>query len=146
MPAVTDRPTRPEAADIAQWVPTSSGCCDCPGCGQTMDYLSGVTPCGLCPGCAASIHRSPPATPYSDPFWLLTPEEIERAATELQRLHTAAMRLECALPKGDWGHEEAPIMDAIRNINRETMLLALLREASRQFRASGDTRFQRTDW
>jgi hypothetical protein len=113
--------------------PQSGGRGKCPKCAEMWDYLC-FTPSGLCVVCAALADPEPTATPYSDPFWLLTPEEYERAEGELHRLTAETQRLADCLPDDDWGEAERPVMDRLTALDREALLLHLLYAASRQFR------------
>ncbi len=127
-------------AEIASWEPQSAGNMECPACrtGHAEWDALDLTPAGICVRCSASSERPVAATPQSDPFWTLTPEEIARLDGELYRLHTAAVRLEKAI---DWSspyefnETEQATEDKLDQINREIHLLLLLRESSRQFRA-----------
>lgn len=128
--------------EIAKWVPHSSGVAECPECGQMWDHLAGFTPSGVCVQCAAMIDPPDTARPHSNPFWLLTPEEIDRAAGRAAPPYTLRPeRLERTLPAGDWWEAERPVLDAITKIQREAMLLAMLRGASRQCGRANRSRF-----
>lgn len=130
-PRSSIKTTRTDAA-IAKWVPDSSGRTDCPRCGRSVDYLTGITLAGICVRCAAK-DPSLTVTLRSDPFWLLTPEEMDRVAVKLRSLHAEYERLESSLPEGDWdaGGVEGPTLDEMTAIDREVMLLQMLRVVSR---------------
>lgn len=132
-PVSSIKTTRPDAAEIASWVPNSSGRTDCPQCGSSVDYLTGITLCGLCVRCAAAADPSPTVSLRTDPFWLLTPEEMDRAAVQLRALRVEYEQIEQGLPDSDWGEAERPTMDKLTAIDREAMLLQMLRVWSRQF-------------
>jgi hypothetical protein len=123
--------TRPSSVKIAEWIPQSSGYSRCDQCTHMYEDLGGITLCGLCVACALQADPSSTVTLRSDPFWLLSPEEMDRAAVELQHLHAEYEQLEGTLPDGDWGEAERPTMDELKAIEREAMLLQLLRVVSR---------------
>ncbi|HEY9013861.1 MAG TPA: hypothetical protein VIM84_02210, partial [Gemmatimonadales bacterium] len=85
-------PNLESAADIAgdpfavtpENLAESSGLASCPVCQEVADSLH-LTPAGVCLRCA---DRTPSlrATPHSDSFWILSPREIRRAESEIQRL------------------------------------------------------------
>jgi hypothetical protein len=116
------------------------GTVKCPACteGYRWDNYS-VTPAGVCVRCSALTVPAPSAHPESDPFWILSPDEISRADREIARLTTEAKRLEASLDYNiyaEWTDEEEARDTRIDRIARELFLLLSLREASRQFSAS----------
>ncbi len=118
----------------AAWVPQSSGSCYCPGCGNLCEDLGQITLAGLCVGCAAKADPSPTAhLRTTDPFWLLTPEEIDQAGVQLQYLHRKHRQLERTLPERDWLEAELPVLDEMKAIEREATVLQMLVQMSRQF-------------
>jgi hypothetical protein len=134
-PRSSIKTSRPDAAEIASWVPDSGGHSKCPQCRSMVDHLTGITLSGLCVQCAAKADPSPTVHLWStDPFWLLKPEDIDRAAVQLEYLHAEHERLERSLPKGDWGEAEQPTLDVMMAIEREAMLLLSLCVVSRQGR------------
>ena len=125
----------------ATWprAPESPGTTNCPQCGARLDYLV-FTPSGLCPICAGRADPIPNVTLYSDPFWLLTPQEIERAETEIIRLAAEAKRLDesseaLAREFGDGSDEYEVEAERYYAVERERLLLHMLHAASRQFKA-----------
>lgn len=127
------------AANLAQ----SSGMVTCAICYQMADALE-LTPAGLCLSCA---DRNPAARarPHSNPFWTLSPRQVRRLESEIQRLAARLNRMnqdlaalqQRQIAAGSDVYDRA--MEAVRDewhaLQRELHLLHLLRAASRQFRA-----------
>jgi hypothetical protein len=105
---------------------------ECPECEKKSPSLT-FTPAGICLSCANDADPSPTVRAHSDPFWLLTPEEVERVEGELQRLDTKADQLYSCLnaaPKGS--NRERILLADMCAVEREALLLHQLRAASRQ--------------
>jgi hypothetical protein len=130
--------TKPDAWPNA---PQSPGGADCPACGGRFDFLE-LTPSGLCPVCVGKANPPPSLTPRSDPFWLLTREEIGRAEVEIRRLAAEAKRLDksseaMAREHGDGSDECEAETEKYFTVERERLLLHMLHAASRQFVQGG---------
>jgi hypothetical protein len=122
-------------------LPESSGIVTCAQCHEMADSL-GLTPAGLCLRCA---DRDPAVRvePYSDRFWILSPQEVRRLESEIQRLAAELDRMNQRLTdlKGRQLAEGSDVYDRAieaerkpwHALQRELHLLHLLRAASRQF-------------
>ena len=118
----------------------SSGMVTCPVCHEMGDSLD-LTLAGPCLRCADRDHTLR-ADPRTDPFWTLSPQEVQRLEPEIQRLAAELDRMNDRLEKlrqrqiaeGGGGYDRA--MEAGRDewhrLQRELHLLQLLRAASRQ--------------
>jgi hypothetical protein len=119
-------------------LPESPGLASCAVCQETADSLD-LTPAGLCLLCA-DRNPSVRASPHSDPFWILSPQEVSRLEPEIQRLSSELDqindRLQLQRQIGDDGRYHRAV-EAVRDRwharQRELHLLQLLRAASRQF-------------
>ena len=129
----TDLPAGPfTAVQVASWVPDREGNARCRSCSQRSDELTVVD--GLCVRCLAGTEPVPAMVPLSEPFWLLTPDEILRAEPELQRLDAKAKALDQyhdSFP--ELAPERVTILEAMDAVRREALLLHMLRNASRQY-------------
>lgn len=119
----------------------STGTVTCPICHEMWDSLD-LTPAGPCLICA---DENPTLTvePQSDPFWILSPQEVQRLEPEIQRLAAQLDRMNDRfvelerqqIAAGSDVYDRA--MEAGRDqwhaLQRELHLLQLLRAASRQF-------------
>jgi hypothetical protein len=119
----------------------SSGTVTCAICQEMADALE-LTPAGPCLRCA---DRNPAikVEPHSNPFWILSPQEIRRLEREIQRLAARLDRTNARFLKlgqqqiaeGSEVYDRA--VEAGRDewhaLQRELHLLHLLRAASRQF-------------
>jgi hypothetical protein len=137
MAPLSDEPFSVTRANLAE----SSGTVTCSFCHEMWDSLD-LTPAGLCLRCA---DRRPAtrAEPHSDPFWILSSQEVRRLESEIQRLAAEVDRINDRLveleqrqrAEGSDGYDRA--VEAQRDrwhaLQRELHLLHLLRAASRQF-------------
>ena len=120
----------------------SSGMVTCPVCQETADALD-LTPAGPCLSCA-DRNTALRGEPYSDPFWVLSPNqlrqlerEIERLAAELGRMNQKFAQLQQQqIAEGGDGYDRGMESDTKRwhALQRELHLLQMLRAGSRQFR------------
>jgi len=136
-PAPSSKPFAVTGANL----PESSGTVTCPFCHEMWDSLE-LTPAGACLSCA---DRNPAlsAEPRSDPFWTLSPREVQRLEPEIQRLAADLHRMNDRLvqlqqrqiAEGSDVYDRAVEAgwDEWHALQRELHLLQLLRAASRQF-------------
>lgn len=135
---LTGEPFSVTAANLAE----NLGTVTCRVCHEMWDSLD-LTPAGLCLRCADE-DPAVRAEPRSDPFWILSPREIQRLEAEIQRLGTelGAMNQRLGEVKQRQMAEGSAVYDrAVEDkrdewhaVQRELHLLQLLRAASRQFR------------
>ena len=122
-------------------LPQSWGTVTCPVCQEMGDSLE-LTPAGPCLRCA---DRSPElrAEPRSDSFWTLSPRELRRLESEIQRVGSELERMnrrflelqQRQLAGGGGMYDRAMEAEGPRwqSLQRELHLMHLLRAASRQF-------------
>jgi len=119
----------------------SSGTVTCPICHEMGDSLD-LTPAGACLRCA-DADPTLRAEPHSEPFWTLSPRDVRRLESEIQRLAAELHRMNHRLVKlkeqqtAHGSNVYDRTMEAERDrwhaLQRELHLLHLLRAASRQF-------------
>ena len=113
----------------------------CSMCHEVAGSLD-LTPAGLCLACA-DAHPEVRAQPESDPFWVLSPREIQRLEGEIQSLasrldgmNVRLLQLQEAQGRDGSGAFDRAMEKAWGQwhaTQRELHLLHLLRAASRQF-------------
>jgi hypothetical protein len=122
-------------------VAESSGTVTCPICHETGDAL-GLTPAGPCLRCADQRPELR-MEPHSDRFWILTPDEVRRIESEIERIVATLEGIDRQLV----ALGQRPMLEGDRDydlavatkrhewlaLQRELHLLHLLRAASRQF-------------
>jgi hypothetical protein len=122
-------------------VAESSGTVSCPICHETGDAL-GLTPAGPCLRCADQRPELR-MEPHSDRFWILTPDEVTRIESEIERIVATLDGTDRQLValgqrpmlEGVCDYDQAveTKRDEWLALQRELHLLHLLRAASRQF-------------
>ena len=91
-----------------------------------------LTPIGVCLSCSL-VADSPSVIPFSDPFWILSAEELARLEAQMWRLREEVERLERGLEKVAGSKLEEPLIDRISVLDREAHLLHMVHAASRQY-------------
>jgi hypothetical protein len=137
MTTTTTAPTMP-AADWPD-APQSPGTSHCSQCGAGFDGLLLTRGAGICPRCLGRADRSLIPTLRSDPFWLLTPQQITRLELEIVRLAAEAIRVDETLGPLErelgWDHPTyLAAIDEYSEIESERLLLHMVHAASRQSR------------
>ena len=126
-------------ANLAQ----SSGTVTCPICHEMGDSLD-LTPAGCCLRCA-DLDPALRVEPHSDPFWTLSPREVGRLESEIERLAAeldgmnqrvfGQQRRQIAEGGDSYDRMMEAERDRWHRLQRELHLMHLLRAASRQFGA-----------